>query len=165
MSRFQMFLSISTGFQRLKLGVTYRFQNLLAISTWFKRLKSRCDEPLSNFASNSNFRRYVKDMSRELKIQSEEGLDAKLEALEYQMSHESLTVLQQKAILREVKILKATRSDIVSLSDKRAQVAGVKGEKDELYAAWTHTPRHETLSAGKHCVDDGTSVTKRLRLR
>ena len=47
-------------------------------------MKLRCDEPPYNFAINFNLRPWAKDMSRELKIQSEEGLDAKLQDLEYQ---------------------------------------------------------------------------------
>jgi|AntAceMinimDraft_5_1070358.scaffolds.fasta_scaffold05761_1 hypothetical protein len=76
----------------------------------------------------------VKDMSRELKVTTEDALDATLERLEYQMSHESLSVLQQKAILRQVKILKGTRAEIQDLHGKREAVAGARGEKDECYS-------------------------------
>ena len=76
----------------------------------------------------------VKDIQRELKVQTEDALDQTLEDLEFKMSHETLTVLQQKAILRQIKILKNTRDDIKELHEKRAVVADSKWEKDECYA-------------------------------
>ena len=66
-------------------------------------------------------------MSRDLRgVTSEAALEEKLAALEYRMSHETLSVLEQKSILRETKLLRsvAPTSSISSRSGRPSPRAG-----------------------------------------
>ena len=77
----------------------------------------------------------VRDMSRDLRgVTSEAALEEKLAALEYRMSHETLSVLEQKSILRETKLLRDRRADVKHLVEKRASLAEGQWDKDTASA-------------------------------
>ena len=77
----------------------------------------------------------VRDMSRDLRgVTTEAALEEKLAALEYRMSHETLSVLEQKSILRETKLLRDRRADVKHLVEKRASLAEGQWDKDTASA-------------------------------
>ena len=81
-------------------------------------------KPLLAVVSASNAKaNEVKQMGRELKgVSTEQALEDRLDDLEHKMSHEPLTVLEQKAVLREIQKLKEKRCDIQNLQGKRDEI-------------------------------------------
>lgn len=77
--------------------------------------------------------RAVKDMQYNLKCTSEEQLDNTINTLESRLESEyELSVIDQKAILRQIKTLKASREDIKAYDTRKAAVAESKMDKEEL---------------------------------
>lgn len=63
---------------------------------------------------------------------SEEELNKLIRSLEYQMQHESLTLKEEKQLMREIKDLEATRLKVVANSAIRAKIEESLGQKDVL---------------------------------
>jgi hypothetical protein len=85
------------------------------------REKQQDMKPLLDVVAASNARaNEVKSLGRELKgVSTEEALQARLDELEHKMNHESLSVLEQKAVLRDISKLKEKRADVTKLQGKR----------------------------------------------
>ena len=81
-------------------------------------------KPLLDVVAASNARaNEVKSLGRELKgVSTTEALQARLDELEHKMNHESLSVLEQKAVLRDISKLKEKRADVTKLQGKRDAV-------------------------------------------
>jgi hypothetical protein len=72
----------------------------------------------SDAASNE-----VKSLGRDLRgVSTEEALQSRLDELDRQMSHEPLSVLEQKAVLREMSKLKERRGEISIFQGKKKRV-------------------------------------------
>jgi len=56
-------------------------------------------------------------------VSTTEALQARLDELEHKMNHEPLSVLEQKAVLRDISKLKEKRADVSNLQSKREAVA------------------------------------------
>mmetsp|Transcript_42513 Transcript_42513/g.51622 ORF Transcript_42513/g.51622 Transcript_42513/m.51622 type:complete len:647 (-) Transcript_42513:493-2433(-) len=65
----------------------------------------------------------VRTAQRELEVTSEAELDAAVDALEYRIAHESLTLHEEKALVKKIKLLKQSRSTVKEFSSKQASVA------------------------------------------
>ena len=85
------------------------------------REKQQDMKPLLDVVAASNARaNEVKSLGRELKgVSTTEALQARLDELEHKMNHESLSVLEQKAVLRDISKLKEKRADVTKLQGKR----------------------------------------------
>ena len=85
------------------------------------REKQQDMKPLLDVVAASNAQaNEVKSLGRELKgVSTTEALQARLDELEHKMNHESLSVLEQKAVLRDISKLKEKRADVTKLQGKR----------------------------------------------
>ena len=88
------------------------------------REKQQDMKPLLDVVAASNAKaNEVKSLGRELKgVSTEKALQARLDELEHKMNHEPLSVLEQKAVLRDISKLKEKRADVSALQGKREAV-------------------------------------------
>ena len=88
------------------------------------REKQQNMKPLLEVVAASNAKaNEVKSLGRELKgVSTEKALQARLDELEHKMNHEPLSVLEQKAVLRDISKLKEKRADVSALQGKREAV-------------------------------------------
>ena len=88
------------------------------------REKQQNMKPLLEVVAASNAKaNEVKSLGRELKgVSTEKALQARLDELEHKMNHEPLSVLEQKAVLRDISKLKEKRADVSALRGKREAV-------------------------------------------
>ncbi|KAG9150334.1 hypothetical protein Leryth_026656 [Lithospermum erythrorhizon] len=63
---------------------------------------------------------------------SEQELDAYLKGLQYRIQHESITLNEEKQILREIKQLESTREKVIANSAARAKIVESVGDKETL---------------------------------
>lgn len=96
------------------------------------REKQQDMKPLLDVVAASNAKaNEVKSLGRELKgVSTEEALQARLDELEHKMNHEPLSVLEQKALLRDISKLKEKRADVSKLQDKREAVAASSFDRE-----------------------------------
>ena len=96
------------------------------------REKQQDMKPLLDVVAASNAKaNEVKSLGRELKgVSTEEALQARLDELEHKMNHEPLSVLEQKAVLRDISKLKEKRADVSNLQSKREAVAASSFDRE-----------------------------------
>ena len=96
------------------------------------REKQQDMKPLLDVVAASNAKaNEVKSLGRELKgVSTEEALQARLDELEHKMNHEPLSVLEQKAVLRDISKLKEKRADVSKLQGKREAVAASSFDRE-----------------------------------
>ena len=96
------------------------------------REKQQDMKPLLDVVAASNAKaNEVKSLGRELKgVSTEEALQARLDELEHKMNHEPLSVLEQKALLRDISKLKEKRADVSRLQGKREAVAASSFDRE-----------------------------------
>ncbi|GAA0142150.1 hypothetical protein LIER_35525 [Lithospermum erythrorhizon] len=63
---------------------------------------------------------------------TEEELNAYIKSLEYRIQHESITLNEEKQILREIKQLESTREKVIANSAARAKIEESVGDKDTI---------------------------------
>tara|TARA_B110000879_G_scaffold81643_1_gene113324 strand:- start:2 stop:583 length:582 start_codon:yes stop_codon:yes gene_type:complete len=93
-------------------------------------------KPLLDIVQASNARaNEVRRMGKDLKgVSTAEALREKLDGLEHEMSHTVLTVLQQKAVLREIKQLRGKKGDIAQLQGKRLAIEANEFDRESAAA-------------------------------
>ena len=98
-------------------------------------------KPLLDVVAASNAKaNEVKSLGRELKgVSTEEALQARLDELEHKMNHEPLSVLEQKALLRDISKLKEKRADVSRLQGKREAVAASSFDRETAASRLTLT--------------------------
>ena len=96
------------------------------------REKQQDMKPLLDVVAASNAKaNEVKSLGRELKgVSTEEALQARLDELEHKMNHEPLSVLEQKAVLRDISKLKEKRADVSNLQSEREAVAASSFDRE-----------------------------------
>ena len=100
------------------------------------REKQAIMKPLLDIVQASNARaNEVRRMGKDLKgVSTAEALREKLDGLEHEMSHTVLTVLQQKAVLREIKQLRGKKGDIAQLQGKRLAIEANEFDRESAAA-------------------------------
>jgi len=100
------------------------------------REKQAIMKPLLDIVQASNARaNEVRRMGKDLKgVSTAEALREKLDGLEHEMSHTVLTVLQQKAVLREIKQLRGKKADIAQLQGKRLAIEANEFDRESAAA-------------------------------
>ncbi|GKA40883.1 proton pump-interactor 1-like protein [Tanacetum coccineum] len=63
---------------------------------------------------------------------SEEELNAVIKSMQYRIQHESITLNEEKQIIREIKQLEGTRDKVIANAAMRAEVQKSVGEKDVI---------------------------------
>mmetsp|Transcript_17293 Transcript_17293/g.41313 ORF Transcript_17293/g.41313 Transcript_17293/m.41313 type:complete len:629 (+) Transcript_17293:163-2049(+) len=79
-----------------------------------------------------------RDERRELVVQSEQELDAKIAELEYRRSHETLTLNEEKQILKDMKKLEGHRERVRELEAQSVSVPSTEAEKAKLNSSIKH---------------------------
>lgn len=72
--------------------------------------------------------------SRELACSSEEELNQRIASIEYKMEHESLTLTEEKQLMREMKQLEASRGSVRENEVLLVSVSDSQGQRDALQA-------------------------------
>eukprot|EP00850_Spirogloea_muscicola_P021925 SM000268S09741 [mRNA] locus=s268:10998:11567:+ [translate_table: standard] len=93
--------------------------------------------------------RSVRSSGKDLPCTSERELDDRLAAMEYSMQHETLSLTEEKRLMRDMKALAASREAVRAHDAVRASVSDSAGERDAVQARLQvrRSPRSTPISA------------------
>eukprot|EP00294_Goniomonas_avonlea_P003410 CAMPEP_0114554494 /NCGR_PEP_ID=MMETSP0114-20121206/8240_1 /TAXON_ID=31324 /ORGANISM="Goniomonas sp, Strain m" /LENGTH=515 /DNA_ID=CAMNT_0001739545 /DNA_START=14 /DNA_END=1561 /DNA_ORIENTATION=+ len=73
----------------------------------------------------------VREMSKSMKFQSLEQIDARIAEIEFEISTSTMDLKQEKALLQEIKVLKASRPNVAELHQLKAGMEASAGSPDD----------------------------------